>query len=145
MNSISIILKELKWLIHCSQVESWIRVIACSVQSHYLEQSYIINTFTPGIHSIDIGNKPTKYSTKCIWKHRLQRVSQYVPALLKLTSRGPFYEQGLIWIPSWISNYIHDKVWGEITYPFSNFNSCLAEVWKWISDFIPHFTGNVIT
>ena len=36
-----------------------------------------------------------------------------------------------------ISNYIHYKVWGEITYPF--------QVWEWICNFIPHFTGHVIT
>ena len=41
-------------------------------------------------------------------------------------------------IPAWISNYIYCKVWDEFTYPFPNFNSCS---WKWISNFIPHFTG----
>ena len=25
-------------------------------------------------------------------------------------------------MPAWISNYIHYKVWNEITYPFPNFN-----------------------
>ena len=33
----------------------------------------------------------------------------------------------------------------EITYPFTNFNGCTVEVWEWISNFIPHFTGHVIT
>ena len=28
----------------------------------------------------------------------------------------------------WISNYIHYKVWDEITYPFLNFNGCTVEV-----------------
>ena len=45
-------------------------------------------------------------------------------------------------LPAWISNYIHYKVWDEITYPFPNFN---VEVWEWISNFIPHFIGHVIT
>ena len=36
-------------------------------------------------------------------------------------------------------------MWDEITYPFSNFNGCTVEVWEWISNFIPHFTGHVIT
>ena len=31
-------------------------------------------------------------------------------------------------IPAWISNYIHYKVWDEITYPFLNFNSATVEV-----------------
>ena len=29
---------------------------------------------------------------------------------------------GLTLIPAWISNYIHYKLWDEITYPFLNFN-----------------------
>ena len=50
-------------------------------------------------------------------------------------------------IPAWTSNYIHHdyKVWGEITYPFPNFNGCTIEVWEWINNFIPHSTGHVIT
>ena len=33
----------------------------------------------------------------------------------------------------------------EITFPFPNFNGCTVEVWEWISNYIPHFTGHVIT
>ena len=36
---------------------------------------------------------------------------------------------------------IHYKMWDEITYPFPNFNGCTVEVWEWISNIIPHFTG----
>ena len=43
-------------------------------------------------------------------------------------SWGPFYYHGLTLIPAWISNYIHCKVWDEITYPFLNFNGCTVEV-----------------
>ena len=38
--------------------------------------------------------------------------------------RGP----SLTLIPAWISNYIHYKLWGEITYPFLNFNGATVEV-----------------
>ena len=58
---------------------------------------------------------------------------------------GPFYQLGLTIIPSWISNHMPSKVWDEITYPFPNFNGCTVEVWKWISNFIPHFMMDVIT
>ena len=58
---------------------------------------------------------------------------------------GPFYKRGLIFIPAWISNYIHHKVWDEITYPFPNFNGATVEVWEWISNIIPHFLMDVIT
>ena len=40
---------------------------------------------------------------------------------------------------AWISNYIHYKLWDEITYPFPNVNGCTVEVLEWINDFILHF------
>ena len=45
----------------------------------------------------------------------------------------------------WISNYIHYKVYDEMTYPFPNSNGATVEVWEWIDNFISHFTGHVIT
>ena len=58
---------------------------------------------------------------------------------------GPFYLCGLTLIPAWISNHIHYNVWDEVTYPFTNFNREVIEVWGWICNFIPHFAGHVIT
>ena len=46
---------------------------------------------------------------------------------------------------AWISNHMASKVWGEIIYPFPNFNGTTVEVWEWISNFIPHFIMDVIT
>ena len=43
-------------------------------------------------------------------------------------SSGCFYYHGLTLIPAWISNHMPSKVWGEITYPFLNFNGCTVEV-----------------
>ena len=40
---------------------------------------------------------------------------------------------------AWINDYIHYKVWDEITFLFSNFNGVMVKVWEWIIDFIPHF------
>ena len=57
----------------------------------------------------------------------------------------PFYKQWLTFFQAWISNYIHYKVWDEITYPFLNFNGVTAEFQEWISNFISHFSGHVIT
>ena len=48
-------------------------------------------------------------------------------------------------MPAWMSNYIHYEMWDEITFLFPNFNGCTIEVWEWIHNFIPHFTGHVIT
>ena len=39
---------------------------------------------------------------------------------------------GVALIPVWISNYIHYKVWYEITYLFPNFNDGTVAVWEWI-------------
>ena len=38
------------------------------------------------------------------------------------------WSHGLTLIPSWMSNYIHYKMWDEITYSFLNFNGCIVEV-----------------
>ena len=42
-------------------------------------------------------------------------------------------------------NYIQYKVWYEITWPFPNFSGATFEHYEWMSNFIPHFTGHVIT
>ena len=65
--------------------------------------------------------------------------------IYSIVSCGPFYLHGLTCITAWISNYIHYKVWNEITNPSPNFNSATVEVWEWVSNFISHFTGYVIT
>ena len=52
------------------------------------------------------------------------------------TVGGPFYWHGLTLIPAWKTNDMYFKMWDEITYP---------EVSEWISNFVPHFTGHVIT
>ena len=36
------------------------------------------------------------------------------------------------------------EVWDENVYPFLNFNAATVDVWEWISQFIPHFTRQVI-
>ena len=46
----------------------------------------------------------------------------------RISSSDPFYLHGSTLIPAWINNYIHYKVWDEITYPFLNFNGATVEV-----------------
>ena len=46
----------------------------------------------------------------------------------KIQTSAPFYQHGLTLIPAWIGNYMPSKVWGEITYPFLNFNGCTVQV-----------------
>ena len=38
-------------------------------------------------------------------------------------------------ILSWISNYFHYRVWGDITYPLLTFNVATVEVLEWIGYF----------
>ena len=48
-------------------------------------------------------------------------------------------------LQTWISNYIHNKVGDEITYPYPNFAGCTIEVYEWIYNFIPDFTEQFMT
>ena len=41
--------------------------------------------------------------------------------------------------PAWINNFIHYKMWNEITYPFPNFNG--VEIWELTDDYF-HLTLN---
>ena len=43
---------------------------------------------------------------------------------------GPLCQHGLSLMPALIGNYIHYKVWDEITYPFPNINGTTVEVWE---------------
>ena len=49
-------------------------------------------------------------------------------AKITINSSSRFYKHGLTLIPAWISKYIHYTMWGEITYPFLNFNGATIEV-----------------
>ena len=63
--------------------------------------------------------------------------------LMKLWSppRDNFYWHWLPWITAQISNYIHYKVWHEITVPLRNFSNATVEVWEWIVNFIHNRLG----
>ena len=71
------------------------------------------------------------YWLKIHWELFLSSSNGLVP------NWGPFYWHGLFLIPAWISNHMPSKVWGEISYPFANFNGCIFKAWEWIKLFIP--------
>ena len=52
---------------------------------------------------------------------------------------------GITLISALIGNYIHYKEWDEIIYPFRHINNATVKDREWISYFIPHFTGPMIT
>ena len=82
------------------------------------------------------------YSTvrwlRCLWNSSLIN-------MIFVNTRCPFYLHGLTLTPAWISYHIHHKMWNEITYPFPNFNGATIELWEWVNNFIPHFTGHINT
>ena len=47
-------------------------------------------------------------------------------------NRGSFYWHGIQFIPAWISDYNHYKIWDELTYPIPHFNGSL-----WLRAFHP--------
>ena len=57
-----------------------------------------------------------------------------VPLLLTWLNFNPSLDQ-----------YMPNKVWDKISYPFPNFNGSTVEVWEWISNFILHILMDVIT
>ena len=59
------------------------------------------------------------------WKSVSIRVSNGLRQI-----RGPFRQDGLTLISSWISNRMPNKVWDDIACPFPNFNDCTVEVWN---------------
>ena len=60
-------------------------------------------------------------------------------------TRDPFYKHRLTLIPGWISNYIHYKVWGEITFPFPIKRLCSCGSWEWISNVPVNMPQPVLT
>ena len=67
-------------------------------------------------------------------------VSQRISNAEGISMSSRFYDNR-----TWISNCICYNAWDEITSPFQNFNGATVEVWEWISNFIPHCTGHVLT
>ena len=56
---------------------------------------------------------------------------QSVCIVIHLDFSSPFYKHELTQISAWMSNRILSKVWDEIIYPFSNFNSATIDVWMY--------------
>ena len=64
--------------------------------------------------------------------------------------RLPKFWGNLLWLTWFKFNPIMDryiifyKVYTEIIYPFPSFNDAFIEVWDWVGNFIPLFTGQMI-
>ena len=107
----------------------WRYYVVCPLDIHSRFISVVLDT-------------DTSHAIKTHFQAR-QKQPDFTQSWFVLLTRGPFNSHGLTLIPSWIIDYVHCKVWGEITYPFPNFNG--AVVWKLMGNFIPCFTGHIVT
>ena len=122
------------------------------LKSFLMETTLILHIILFGLQcwksSPDMVNNSWYLFKNFIWiNFWLSQMDDLMRALIIFLSsyRDHFYWHGLSLISAWISNHMPDKVWDEITYPFSNFNCAAVEVWEWISNFTPHFTMDLIT
>ena len=72
---------------------------------------------------------------------RCQTTNKHVKARTVCSNLGALLLTWAKLIPARMSNYIHFKVWGEITYPFQNVNCTAVQILEWISHFIPLLPG----
>ena len=79
------------------------------------------------------------------WHSRYKPLLSVVNPQVFKNIRALFTTMDQLLISAWISNHIYYKMWDEIIYQFPNFNGAAIEVWEWISNFIPHFIGHVIS
>ena len=124
-------------------------------------QSSASLAFVRGIHRWPV-NSPRKWpvtrkmfplddvimrrNKRATYKHFNENaVYSYNYSLAHKVSRIPIWFIGLTLIPTWIRIYTHYIVWGEITYPYPNYNGETVKVWEMISNLISHFTEYVIT
>ena len=100
------------------------------------KNSSIANGFT--CHDSHVITVMLRKDFNCLFHLHLCWLTQY------LLTWGPFTKR-FNFNPSLESNHMSSKVCGEITFPFPNFSGATIEVWEWISNFIPHFSVDVIT
>ena len=71
-----------------------------------------------GIHHLDINHLNPAGAEAGIFEENYENtITAHAPSPFTATL-----------IPAWISNYIHYKLWYEITNPFLNFNNATVEV-----------------
>ena len=106
----------------------------CLKRNASLAEVHVV--YMPHIINDDISTTPL-HLIYYAWSKQKHKVSHCVLIDSVRHSSGPFYS-------IWVSNYIHYKMWDEITYIFPNYNGLTVEVWEWIRDFIPHFIMELI-
>ena len=126
-------MSDYKLINHCFSGKLW-----------YLQHNCVGDTI---VYHWNSGITPWLWYLEYLWcTHWRKEWSWYITSIsynqkqFILTS-GLFYRHGFTLIP--VIAFYH-IVWDEITYPFPNLSGCTIEVWKWISNFIPHFIGHAV-
>ena len=132
------------WCVALSRVTLTLKICA----THFPKIIVLVNIRSCDA-SFDISlNKPFNKLSSYLWFDTTYLVYKYFTwdpnSDIFVCTWGPFYKHGLTFISARISNYIYHKMWDEITCPFRNFNCAIAEVCKWIGNYIPLFTGYAI-
>ena len=83
-----------------------------------------------------------KFQYISIWSGISMLINDLVTLRGVFCHQGLLYQHGLTLITAWISIHMSNKVWGEITYSFSNSTGYTVE---WINNFISYFMMDVIT
>ena len=87
---------------------------------------------------------PIKISLKFVPKGPINNI----PSMVQIMARRrpgdkPLSEPMVASLPTHI--FVARHQWVELIIPFANFNGKTVEVWEWKSNFIPHFSGHLIT
>ena len=145
------------------------RVYSCDHVIHYSSLDFketLAWELLPGLHATTpksylkcLWHGITANSCALIWCHSVSGTNKFTPSPCQnlqprreiknfneysIKHQDPFYWNGLISSPAWISNHMPYEVWDEIYHAFSNFNGCTMDVCEWISNFIPDFAMEVI-
>ena len=101
----------------------------CSGANQRNNQSSASLAFVGGIHRWPVNSLHKRLVTRemfpfdCVIMKLFDRDLIAVELIFHwILTTGSFYWHVLTLIPAWIRHYIHYKIWGEITYPFPNFN-----------------------
>ena len=110
-----------------SQITSFMIVYSTvySGADQWKHESSVSLAFVQGIHR---GPVNSQHKWPVTWK-----MFAFDDVIKKSGMGGPNNNTTGLIIPSWMSNYIHFKVWDEIVYPLPNFNGAIVKVCEWIS------------
>ena len=114
----------------------------------YINHILIIHkqTFQDWTHGAPLTSNTTWYINHMLIVHKQTFQDGHMEPRLRQTRHGISI---ICWsftskhsrMDTWSPVYVHYKVWDTMSYSFQNFIGAAIEVWKRLSNFIPHFMG----